>query len=132
MSFAYFQNKVVNVQISDPAGDEILHVFRAPEYMTLVKAYASVTTAMGTSKGAKVRLLNYGTAGTAVGGTVTNELGGSAAGNDFATAAVPVEFTISNGALDSGEWLVLNIDEEGDWQGGLMSLQMEFRPGKSA
>lgn len=131
-NFAYFSNEVVNVVIADPAGDKVVQMFRAPERMTLVKAYATVTDAMGSSVGAAVQLLNYGTAGTAVSGTVSDSIGGSAAGNDFATAGLPVAFTISDGNLDSGEWLVLNIDEQGDWQGGLMSVTLEFRPGVAA
>ena len=129
MGFAFYDHKVVTITVADLAGDKKIHLYRAPEYMTLVSAYATVTTAMGTSKGAALTVLNYGTAGTAVGGTVTDSLGGSAAGNDFETANVPVAFTIADGAVEAGEWLVLDVDEEGDWQGGMATLHLEFRPG---
>jgi len=134
-NFAYFNDYVFEATISDPGGDDKqIHLFKAPQSMTLVDAYVTCSTAMGTSKGAQLTLQNWGTGGIAVqtGGTITDTIGGSAAADAIA-AATPAAFTIAAASkkLASGEWLVLDYQEQGDFQGGVMRVHVHARPGVS-
>lgn len=99
---------------SDWQGDDkVANIFKAPSAalggaIKIVRAYAVNQAATGAGTGFSLTLLNYGTAGTAVAGTVSSELGGT--GDPWA-AGTPKAFTISDGDLDADEWLVLRKDE---------------------
>jgi hypothetical protein len=96
-------------------GDNVIaHIFKAPELgdgggITILRAYIVDQAAHGSGTAYLVRLLNYGTGGTAVEGTI-----GSAGGTgDPLAAGVPKAFTLTDAQrfVDAGEWLVLLKDE---------------------
>ena len=100
---------------SDWQGDtKVANVYRAPSAalggaIKIVRAYATNQAATGAGTGFALTLLNYGTAGTAVAGTISDALGGTA---DAWAAGTPKEFTITDGDLDADEWLAVLKDEE--------------------
>lgn len=99
---------------SDWQGDAVVaNIFKAPSAalggaVRIVRAYATNQAATGAGTGFSLSLLNYGTAGTALAGTVAAAIGGT--GSPWA-AGTPKEFTISDGDLDADEWLVLRKNE---------------------
>jgi hypothetical protein len=118
---------------SDWQGDNVIgHVLRAPlaamgGAITIVAAYAVNQAATGAGTGFALSLLNYGAAGTAVAGTVANAIGGT--GDPWA-AGVPKAFTISDGVLDAGEWLVLKKTETNSSDPTRCSVVIEYLVGK--
>ena len=114
-------------------GDGVFgHILKAPSAahggaITVVAAYAANQAATGAGTGFGLSLLNYGTAGTAVGGTVAVEIGGTA---DPWAAGVPKEFTISDGVLDAGEWLVLEKEETNSSDPTRCSVIIHYLVGK--
>ena len=130
MSFAFYDNKIVSVIISDPGADDTqVHLFRAPEVVQIVKAYAVSSATMGAGTAPQLALHNYGTGGTAVEGTIALNVAGTASP---LTANTPAAFTLADADLEAGEWVVLDVQEINDWSGGLVTLEFELRPGKSA
>jgi hypothetical protein len=114
-----YSTDVVPLHIADPQADKAVPKWRAPSdggKTTIKKAtlVPDTTLAAGTANGWTVQLFNYGTAGTSVVGTITAELG-AAVGGTFPgwTAGVPVDFTITDGELDSGEYVAVDYDETG-------------------
>jgi hypothetical protein len=100
---------------ADPGGtDEIFYRFKAPRDLTILNAYmvSEQTQNAGTAVG--LRLENWGTAGTAVEGTVTTQLGGTAT-NSRLTARTPASATIDSTQdyIEQGAWLVARYTEEG-------------------
>jgi hypothetical protein len=114
-----FSQEVVPLHLADPQGDKTVPKWRAPGDggKTTIKAAVAIvdtTLVAGTANGHTLRLLNYGTAGTSVVGTISAELG-AAVGGTFPgwTAGTPVAFTITDGELDSGEYVAVAHDETG-------------------
>jgi len=113
--FGYDNVHTVTVVISDPGADSTPMIFRVPkrvEKIEILSAWAQIDTTItaGAGTGVALRLLDYGTAGTACSGTVSATLGGT---STTWTANVPKEFTISDGTLESEHYLALQYDEEG-------------------
>ncbi|MBN1967532.1 MAG: hypothetical protein JW910_22950 [Anaerolineae bacterium] len=114
---------------SDWQGDTVLgHILKAPAAgaggaITILSAYAVNQAATDSGTSFALSLLNYGTAGTAVEGTVASGIGGTA---DAWEAGVPKEFTISDGKLEAGEWLVLYKDEENSSDPTRCSVIIEY------
>lgn len=114
--FAYDNVHSVTVAISDLTADtDSLPIFQIPSRFTkaeIINATAISDTAIsGAGTVVQLRLLDYGAAGTAVGGTISAALGASGTG-DW-TALVPRAFTISEGTIDGGDWVALKYDETG-------------------
>lgn len=113
--FGYDNVHSVTVCMSDPTADTAGAIFRVPSRLTkieILEAWASIDTAIsGSGTTVVLRLLDYGTAGTAVAGTVSATLGGTATG-DW-TADTPRTFTISEGTMDASDYLMLSYDETG-------------------
>lgn len=110
--FVFTQKLIID---ADPGGtDEIFYIMKAPANLTIISAYmvSEQTQNAGTAVG--LRLENWGTAGTAVEGTVTTQLGGTATASRL-TARTPATATVSGSQdnIDSGEWLVVRYTEEG-------------------
>lgn len=100
---------------ADPGGtDEIFYLFKATRNMTVISAYmvSEQTQNAGTAVG--LRLENWGSAGTAVEGTVTTQLGGTASGSRL-TARTPAAATVSSTEqyINKNEWLAVRYTEEG-------------------
>ncbi len=104
-----------------------MHILRAPDggaggAITITDAWYVNGTAHNAGTAFSLRLLNYGTAGTSNQGTVSDEIGGTAA--PFATNT-PKRFTIVDGKLEAGEWLVIRKDEvnSSDPVRGVLTIQ---------
>lgn len=111
--------QTVVIPLPDTANDwqgdtKVANLFKAPSQalggaIKIVRAYATNQAATGAGTGFSLTLLNYGTSGTAVAGTISDALGGTA---DAWAAGVPKAFTITDGDVDADEWVVLLKDEE--------------------
>lgn len=128
-NFAYFNKHVVSVLVPDPgADDKQIYLYKAPENMQVESAYLQVSTAMTASGAFTAALHVYDTAGTSVAGTVAAAIGGTA---DPVGADTPEAWTISSPNLTSGQWLVLDYQEEGTgWiANSVASVVVTLRPG---
>jgi len=102
---------------TDWQGDDVhMHIYKAPDAdeggnVQVLSAWAVMAAATGAGTSFSLALHNYGTAGTAVEGTVAAAMGGTADAAQWA-ADTPREFTISDGDLNAGEWLVLDKQED--------------------
>lgn len=115
--FGYDNVRTEVVTISDPGADGTLVIWKAPTRLAKIEileawAVCDTTVSAGVGTAFTLRLLDYGAAGTAVGGTITATLG--AAGTGDWTANTPRAFTISEGTLDGGDYICLLYDETGD------------------
>lgn len=114
-----FAAEVVPLHFADPQGDATMLKWRAPgdgskTTIRQVDVVVGTTLASGTANGHTVQLLNMGTAGTSVIGTITAVLGAAVSGTFPGwTAGTPVAATIVDGELDSGEWVAIKHDESG-------------------
>lgn len=107
--------KTISFPVPDPgADDKKLFVLKAPVDskgggITITEAYAvNNATFAGAGTTFTLQLLTYSNAGTpAVNGTVSNILGSASPW----TADVPQQFTVSDGWVDGGEWVVLDYQE---------------------
>jgi len=121
--------------ITDPgADDKQIHLWRAPEACEIKSAYIVARDAQGAGSAGQFALHNYGTAGTAIkasGGTVAAAKGGTATA-DRLSAGTPEAYTISEGTMAAGEWLVLDYQETGDWVEALVTIVIEVVPGVAA
>ena len=107
---------VYTLNATDWAGDNVKGwIMKAPEAgdgsgITILRAYIIDQTAHGAGTAYLGSLFNYGTAGTAVEGTI-GTVGGTA---DPIAAATPKAFTLTAAQkrIDAGEWIVFNKDEE--------------------
>lgn len=110
----------VSVAIPDPTEDEAqIPLWRVPAELTKVEvleAWVCTNTvlAAGTANGVEVSLLDGGSdaTGTAIVGAA---IGGTGVGGTFPAwgAGTPQSFTISEGTLDAGDYLVLKYEESG-------------------
>jgi hypothetical protein len=119
MAFGRDIQYTVAVAISDFAGDKAFPIWRVPAEVTkieILEAWVCVDTtkAAGTVNGMDVALFDGGSdaSGTAL---LTNRLGGTGVGGTFPvwTANTPQSWTISEGTLDAGDYVVLDYDETG-------------------
>ena len=115
MAFGRDIQHTVSVVLSDPTADSTPPIWRVPSEITkieILEGWASSATlvTLGEGTGIALTLLDYGTAGTAVEGTVTSALGGTTI---TWTANTPKEFTISEGTLDANDYLMVKYDETG-------------------
>uniref|UniRef100_A0A6H1ZDE3 Uncharacterized protein n=1 Tax=viral metagenome TaxID=1070528 RepID=A0A6H1ZDE3_9ZZZZ len=117
--FGYDVQHAVSVVVSDPGADVSLPIWQVPAGVTKIEILeASILTdttlAAGTANGMEVTLLDGGAAGAGT-SVLTNALGGTAAGGTFPawTAVTPQAWTVSEGTLDAGDWVVLKYDESG-------------------
>ena len=115
MAFGRDIQHTVTVVISDPTADSTPPIWRVPSEITkieILEAWANSDTlvTLGSGTGIALTLLNYGTAGSAATGTLTSALGGTTI---TWTANTPKTFTVSDGTMAAGEYLMLKYDETG-------------------
>ncbi len=124
------------INVTDPGADKAVPLFRAPKACEIVRVrlVADTTTAAATDNYYDMRLLNYGTAGTAVAGTITNYANGGTAGAGTAgwTANTAKAPTVVEGTLSEGQWVVLDYNEEGTVAPGRLTVQFDVIYGVGA
>lgn len=124
----------VTYPIGDPGGDnKQLFMFQAPTDaigggITIVGAKAVTNaTLAGAGTTFTYQLLTYSNAGTpAVSGTITTVIGSATQW----TAAVPQAFTISDGFVDAGEYVVIDYQELASGNPTLSSVMVQYVMGK--
>lgn len=118
--------KSLCVTISDPgADDKQIHLWRAPVAAEFLRGYIVCQNAQGEGSAGVFTLQNWGTAGTAAGGTVFASKGGTATSARL-SAETPYALTLSEGTFAAGEWLVLDYQETGDWVEGQVSFVLDY------
>lgn len=108
--------KVVSIPLgtSDWVGDDAVgHIMQAPSDaqgggLTILSASIVNAAATGAGTGFAFQIENWGTAGTAVAGTIAAAVGGTA---DPFVANTPRSFAISSAFVDAGEWIVARKTE---------------------
>ena len=113
--FGYDRVHTSVIVISDPTSDALYPILRAPSRSTkieIIAAWAEIDTTitLGNGTGIALSLLDYGSAGTGLAGTVAAALGGTTI---TWTAEVPKTFTISEGTMDEGDYLKVKYNETG-------------------
>ncbi len=115
--FGYDNVKVATVIISDPGADNYFKLLRVPARTAKIEileawAESDTTITLGNGTGIALTLYNYGTTGTSVvtNGTLSSTLGGTTV---TWTAITPKNFTISEGTMTAGQYLVVKYDETG-------------------
>lgn len=98
----------------DPTGEETFHLMKMPRAATIKAAYVVAENAQNAGTACLIAGENWGTAGTAVEGTVWASVGGTATASQLA-AITPKAATINtdHDEFAQGEWLVLHFTEEG-------------------
>jgi len=132
--FGYDNVHPVVVTISDPQGDGTLIVFKIPsrwDKAELLSGYAvsDTTITKGSGTGIALRLLDMGSTGTAVSGTMTSSLGGT---DVTWTQHVPKALTVSEGTIDASDYIGLVYDETGTVAPLNITVQLDFVNGVGA
>lgn len=132
-----FDVNIAVYNLADTANDwqgdaKIGHVLKAPSAtqgggLTILKAYAVNQAATGAGTSFALQLLNYGTGGTSQDSVISSALGGTA--SPWA-AGTPKEFTISDGYIAPGEWVVLKKTETNSSDPSRCSVIIEYVMGK--
>lgn len=108
------------VDVDPGATDKYYFLHKAGRAMTVVDAYMVAAQTQNAGTAILARVENWGTAGTAVEGTVTTYLGGTASAARL-TANTPAAAVVSStqNYIDKDEWLALHYAEEGaGWVSG--------------
>jgi hypothetical protein len=135
MGFGYVTaRETFSVVIGDPAADnKRIHLFKVPSDLRgeILSANLVCQNAQNAGSAGTFQLENWGTAGTAVGGTIAVGLGGTAVAARL-SAETPAAYTISEGTLVESEWVVLDYQEVGDFVEGNVTLHIEIQWGIGA
>jgi hypothetical protein len=122
---------------TDPGGNANYPLFRAPMDLTVQRFSAVSNKASGSGTAIKLRLVNFGTVGTAIkasGGTISASLGGSAVAEQIGASVPATTTSFTNPYIAAGEWLTLQLTEEGGgWQSGeVLRVQADIINAKTA
>lgn len=112
----------------DPAADDDIYLFKAPQQLEVVSASMAVNNALAgsTANYFDVALYNGGTAGTAV-----SVLAGTIGGTVGWSALTPKDFTISNGTVTTDQIVYLRYNEEGTGTFTAGVVQINYRIGQA-
>ena len=112
----------------DPAADDDLYVFKAPQALEIVSASFTCNNAVAAdaTNYFDVALYNGGTAGTA-----TTAIGGTIGGTVGWSALTPKDFTISNGTVTADQIVYLRYNENGTGTFTAGVLQINYRLGQA-
>lgn len=131
--FGDYQEHSMSVVVGDPgADDKQIFLWRAPKAVEIKRAYIVTANSQGAGSAGEFMLQYWTSAGTpALSGTVAAALGGTASSSRL-TAELPVAYTISEGTLAAGQWLVLDYQETGDFVEGTVSIVWDYVIGVGA
>lgn len=127
--FGAYEQKTLTVSYGhDPAADDDLMVFKAPQTLEIVSASFTTSNAVAASTANyfDLALYNGGTAGTAV-----TAIAGTIGGTVGWDAKTPKDFTVSNGTVTANQVVYLRYNEEGTGTFGHGILQVNYRLGQS-
>lgn len=112
----------------DPAADDDLFVFKAPQQLEIVSASFTCNNAVAgdSTNYFDVALYNGGTAGTA-----TTAIGGTIGGTVGWSALTPKDFTVSNGTVTANQIVYLRYNENGTGTFTAGVLQINYRLGQA-
>lgn len=112
----------------DPAADDDLFVFKAPQQLEIVSASFTCNNAVAAdaTNYFDVALYNGGTAGTA-----TTAIAGTVGGTVGWGALTPKDFTISNGTVTANQIVYLRYNENGTGTFTAGVLQINYRDGQA-
>lgn len=112
----------------DPAADDDLFVFKAPQQLEIVSASFACNNAVAASTANyfDLALYNGGTAGTA-----TTAIAGTIGGTVGWSALTPKDFTVSNGTVTANQVVYLRYNEEGTGTFTAGVLQINYRLGQA-
>lgn len=121
---------------ADPGGtDEIFYLMKAPRHLTILAAYVVQEQTQNAGTATTIQAENWGTAGTAVEGTIWAAVGGTASGARL-TARTPAAATITatQDELDEGDWLIIRYGELGTgWiAGDRIHVEVHYVDGQGA
>ena len=129
MSYFGSENRqVFSVVLGDPgADDQQIHLFRIPgnQPAEFLSGFITVQDAQAAGSAGAYEIQNWGTAGTAVEGTIFATAGGTAASPRIA-ANTPETLTITEGTVSAGDWVVLDYQETGDFVETQVSVILEY------
>lgn len=129
MSIAGFNTKFTTIDFDDPAGDLTIAAFRAPAVGATILGAWIVPSATFDADGSNhyaVQLLDGGAAGT--GTTVMGSVGGASVDHTANTAEA---LTMTQDAVDGGDWVMIKYDEAGTVAPGHVSVCIEWTAGGS-
>ena len=112
----------------DPAADDDLFVFKAPQQLEIVSASFTCNNAVAAdaTNYFDVALYNGGTAGTA-----TTAIAGTVGGTVGWGALIPKNFTISNGTVTANQIVYMRYNENGTGTFTAGVLQLNYRLGQA-
>ena len=112
----------------DPAADDDIYLFKAPQQLEIVSASMALNNALvgSTANYFDVCLYNGGTAGTA-----TTAISGTVGGTAGWSALTPKDFTISNGTVTANQIVYLRYNEEGTGTFTAGAVQINYKIGQA-
>jgi hypothetical protein len=122
---------------TDPTASANFVLFRAPIACTVQRFTAVSNKASGSGTAIALRLVNFGTVGTAIksaGGTIgTAQLGGTVV-NPLGANVPASTASFTNPYIAAGEYIALQLTEEGGgWQSGeVLRVQVDIINAKTA
>jgi len=121
------KNSVVVALDYDPAADDDMNIWRAPQDVVITGAYVWTQNNVNgsTANYFDLALYNGGTAGTAL-GALAGTIGGTAGW----TGQVAKPFTITNGTVTAGQFVTLRYNEEGTGTFTAMVVQLDYVRGQ--
>jgi len=126
---SYNKKSVVFSVAYDPAADETLPIWRAPDACEITGAYAVAVNdvAASTANYFDVTLQDGGADGSGT-AAMSDAIGGTAGW----TGLDPKTFTISEGTLDAGDVVTLLYNEEGTGTFTQLTVQLDYVLGHGA
>ena len=126
MSFPSQSYKSVVFSVAyDPAADDVLPVWRAPQACEVIQGYITVPNDVSASTANYFQVLVYN--GGSI-GTATTDLGGTVGGTAAWTGLTPKAMTINstNKNLSAGDVVVISYDETGTGTFGTLVVQLDY------
>ena len=125
----------LNIQADPGATDKVFYLMKAPRALTVTRMHVVFEQTQNAGTASKVRLETWGGPGTAVDGTVSAYVGGTAV-SAIQTAHVPAAaaLTAAQQYVAADTWLVVHYAEEGaGWiAGDRIAVTLEYVDGVGA
>lgn len=121
--------KTFTVLVSDPGADnKQITLLRAPQHLTITKMWLTTQNAQGAGSAGAFEIQNWGTAGTAVVGTVFSSLGGTGTAVRLSAGVSAAGVAVDN-TIAPNEIVRLDYQETGDWVEGIVTIEFHIVDG---